>query len=130
MMRRTLLLWERATSCSSCHHAVDLRTERDLHYSLPRHQTLQTSTQVADVLNHQAFEMAFIHNNHMVEHFPAAIANPTLCHAVLRRTSITGPLGVYAEVLHGLNHVAIEVRAAIKYQVSGRKIKREASRNC
>ena len=47
---------------------------------------------VADVLVHQAFQMPFIENDHMVEQIAAAVANPALGNAVLPWTSETGPL--------------------------------------
>jgi len=37
---------------------------------------------VPDVLVHQAFQMAFVHNNYIVEQIPAAVADPSLGHAV------------------------------------------------
>jgi hypothetical protein len=80
---------------------------------------------VADVPIHQAFEMAFIQNDHMVEQVAAAVADPALCHAVLPRTAETGSLRLDAEALHCLDHIAVEVRAAIKNQIVGRGVKRE-----
>jgi hypothetical protein len=77
---------------------------------------------VADALIHEALEMTFIHNDHVAEQIPAAVADPTLGHAVLPRTSITGPLRLDAEALHSLDHIAIEVRTAIKDQVSGFRV--------
>jgi len=55
---------------------------------------------IADVLIHQALQMPFIQNDHMVEQIAAAVANPTLGDAVLSRTAITSPLGLDAKHLY------------------------------
>jgi len=74
---------------------------------------------VVDVFIHKTFEMPFIENNHMVEQIPATAADPTLGNSVLPGTAETGPLGLDAEALHNLNHLCIELRAAIKDQIAG-----------
>ena len=74
---------------------------------------------IADVLIHQALQMALIENDHMVEQIAAAVANPTLGNAVLPRTSITCPLGLDTKHLHRIDQFLIELRAAIKNQISG-----------
>jgi hypothetical protein len=48
---------------------------------------------VTDVLVHEALEMLFIQNDHMIEQISTAAANPPFCNAVLPRTSEAGPLG-------------------------------------
>lgn len=35
---------------------------------------------VADVFTYEAFQMALIEHNYMIEQVPAAIADPTFCH--------------------------------------------------
>jgi hypothetical protein len=67
---------------------------------------------VADVLIHEAFQMQFIENDHMVEQIAAAVADPALSHAILPRTSVAGPLGLDAKALHSFDYIAVEVRAA------------------
>jgi hypothetical protein len=69
--------------------------------------------------------MAFIQNDHMVEQIAAAVADPTLGDAVLPRTSEAGPLGLDAEALHRVDHFFIELCAAIKDQIAGRRVVRE-----
>jgi hypothetical protein len=49
---------------------------------------------VADVLIHQALQMAFIENDHMVKQIAAAVANPVLSNVILPQTSITCPPGL------------------------------------
>ena len=80
---------------------------------------------IADVLSHEALQMALVENDHVVEQVPAAVADPTVGNAVLPRTAETGPLGLNAETLHCVDHVAIELCAAIKDQVTGRRVVRE-----
>jgi hypothetical protein len=80
---------------------------------------------VADVLIHQAFQMAFIENDHMVEQIATAVANPSFGNAVLQRTAEAGLLGLEAEVLYRYDHFFIEMRTAIKDQMSGSRVVRE-----
>jgi len=47
---------------------------------------------VADVLTHEAFQMALIENNDMIEQVPTAIADPAFGNTVLPRTLKAGPL--------------------------------------
>src|SRR5271156_111532 len=58
----------------------------------------------------------------MVKQIPAAVANPTLGNTVLPRTLETGPLGLNAKALHGVDDFLIETRVAIKDQVAGRRV--------
>ena len=80
---------------------------------------------VLDVLAHQAFQVAFIENDRMVEQIAAAIADPALGDTILPRTAEAGSLGLNAEALYGVHHLRIETGAAIKDQVAGRRIIRE-----
>ena len=52
---------------------------------------------ITDVLVHEAFQMPFVENDHMVEQISAAVADPTLRNAVLPRASETSLLGLDAE---------------------------------
>ena len=85
---------------------------------------------VTDVLIQQAFQMPFIHNDHMVKQIAAAVANPTLGNTVLPWTLETGPLGLNAKALHCVDDFLIEARAAIKDQVAGRRVIRKALFGC
>ena len=80
---------------------------------------------IADVLVHQAFQMAFIESDNVVEQIAAAVADPTLGDTVLPRTAETGSLGPNAEALYRVDHFFIELCAATKDQVAGRRIVRE-----
>ena len=52
--------------------------------------------------------MPFVHNDHMVEQIPAAVADPTLGNAVLLRTSKTGSLELDPKALYCVDHFFIE----------------------
>ena len=77
---------------------------------------------VPDVLVHQAFQMAFVHNNYIVEQIPAAVADPSLGHAILPRTSEAGPLRLDAKALHRVNNFFIELCATVKDQIDGGRV--------
>ena len=80
---------------------------------------------ITDVLVHEAFQMPFVENDHMVEQISAAVPDPSLRNAVLPRASEAGLLGLDAEALHRLNHFAIELGAAIEDQIARRGVVRE-----
>lgn len=77
---------------------------------------------IADVLIYEAFQMAFIENDHLVEQIPPARANPSFGHAVLPRTSETGSFWFDAEALYRINDLFIEVRTAIEDQITWRRV--------
>ncbi|MGD0734483.1 MAG: hypothetical protein ABR976_05020 [Terracidiphilus sp.] len=58
----------------------------------------------------------------MVQQIPTAVTDPTLGHAVLPWAAETGSLGLVAKALYGIDHVIVELRVAIKYQVAGRRV--------
>jgi hypothetical protein len=68
---------------------------------------------VTDVFVHQSFQVSLIHNDHMVEQIPAAVADPSFCNPVLLRTTETGSLRLDAEDLHRVDDFLIEVCTAI-----------------
>jgi hypothetical protein len=74
---------------------------------------------VTDVFIHEAFQMTFVQDNHMIKQIPAAVTDPTLCNTVLPRTSEARPLRLDTEALDRINHFCAEVCAAIKDQVPG-----------
>jgi len=77
---------------------------------------------VVDVLTHEALEVTFIQNDHMVEQVAATAADPTLCNPVLPRTSEARPLWLDTEALDRINHFGAEVCAAIKDPVPRQNI--------
>ena len=85
---------------------------------------------VAEVFIQQAFQMPFIHHDHVVKEIPAAVANPTLGDTILPWSSKTGPLWLDAKALHCVDDFFIEIRSAIEDQVAGRGVIGKASRNC
>jgi len=73
---------------------------------------------VKDVRVQQPLQLSFIQDDHMVKQIPAAVAHPTLANPVLPWTLETGPLGLNAKALHGVDDFLIETRAAIEDQVA------------
>ena len=80
---------------------------------------------ITDVLVHEAFQMPFVENDHMVEQISAAVPDPSLRNAVLPRASEAGLLGLDAEARHGVDHLRIEAGAVIDDQVTGRRVEWE-----
>jgi hypothetical protein len=80
---------------------------------------------VANELGQEALQVPLIQHDHMVEQIASATADEALGDAVLLRASEGRSLGLDPKALHCVNHIATEVCAAIKDQVSGRGIKRE-----
>ena len=80
---------------------------------------------ITDVLTHQAFQMGLVEHDHMIEQISSTVANPAFGDAVLPGTLEAGPFGRNAKALHRADDFLIEVRAAIKDQVSGNRITRE-----
>src|SRR5205814_7501181 len=72
---------------------------------------------VGDEIPHEAFQMALVHHNHMIEQVPAAGADETLRDSVLPWTLKAYSFGLNTEALDRINHMVIEVRAAIKYEI-------------
>jgi len=73
---------------------------------------------VIDVLVHQAFEMALIEDDHVVEQIAAATADEALGNTILPRALKAGSLGLDAEVLDGVDHFIIEIRATVEDQMA------------
>jgi len=67
---------------------------------------------VADILTHQALQMAFIENDDMVEQIAAAVADEPFSNTVLPRTAETGSLGLDAKDLHCIDQFLIELPGA------------------
>jgi hypothetical protein len=85
---------------------------------------------IADVFFHEAFQVPLIQYDHEVEQIPAAASYPASRNTVLPRTSKAGSVGVDPEGLHHIDHFIVELRTAIKDQVSGAESNGNASRNC
>ena len=77
---------------------------------------------VPDVLVHQSFQMPFIYNDHVVEQIASAIADPTLCDAVLPRAAEAGPFWLDAEAFHDIDDFFVKVGAAIIDQILWRRV--------
>ena len=80
---------------------------------------------VAEVFIQQAFQMPFIHHDHVVKEIPAAVANPTLGDTILPWTSKTGPLWLNAKALHCVDDFFIEICTALEDQVAGCRVIRK-----
>jgi len=72
---------------------------------------------VTDVLVHQALQMEFIQDDHMVEQISSTVAYPAFSNTVLPRTPKAGPLWLNAQHLNRLDHLSVEVGGAIKDQI-------------
>ena len=113
-------------------HGYDTATSIGIHHSFPARQSFVRQQEmrpvvviVADVFVHQAFQMPFIKNDHVVEQIAAAVADPPLGNTVLPRTSEACSLRMDAEAFHCVDHFIIELCAAIKDQLAGRDIVRK-----
>jgi hypothetical protein len=80
-------------------HRGDLATRAGLAHristrrrSLLKREMCPVVVVVTDVFVHQAFQMPFIENDHMVEQITVAVTGPTLGNAILPRTSVAGSL--------------------------------------
>jgi hypothetical protein len=80
---------------------------------------------VANVLVHQAFQMALVEHNHMIEQITTAGADPAFGHAVLPGASDRGADRPYAQAVHGFQNLALECVLAIKDQILWRGIVRK-----
>lgn len=64
--------------------------------------------------------MAPIQHDHAVEQVTAAVADKALRDSVLPWALQTRSLGLNTEALDRINHIVIEVRAAIEYEIARR----------
>ncbi len=72
---------------------------------------------VADVFIHEAFQMAFVEYNHVIEQFATTTANEPFRNAILPRASKASPFRLDTEALDCIDYVAVEIRGPIKDQV-------------
>ena len=121
-MMQTAQPWHRYNSAIYTRLAHGFTTGRR---SLRQREMRPVLVVVADVLIHQAFEMPFIENDHVIDQIAAAIADPTFGDTVLPRTPEAGSLLLDAEALYGIDHFFIELCAAIKDQIARRGVVRE-----
>ena len=77
---------------------------------------------VVDVFVHEALEMVFVQNDHVIEQIPAAGTDEAFRHTVLPRALEAGALGLNAEALDCFNDFLIETPTAIEDQVLRRGI--------
>ena len=80
---------------------------------------------VTNVFLQHAFQVPFIQDDYVVEQVPTVAADPSFCNTVLPWASEAGPLRLNAEALYRIDHIFVEIRAAIKDQVSGRGVERK-----
>ena len=80
---------------------------------------------VIDVLVQEALQMALIQHDHVVEQVTAAVADKALRDSVLPWAQQTRSLGLNTEALDRINHILIEVRAAIEYEIARRGVVRK-----
>ncbi|HVU48664.1 MAG TPA: hypothetical protein VHD85_21230 [Terracidiphilus sp.] len=80
---------------------------------------------IADVFVHQAFQMALIKNDDMIEQIAAAISDESFGNAVLPGALKTVSLGLDAKALDRFYDLFIEVGTAVEDQVGGRPKCRE-----
>ena len=62
--------------------------------------------------------MALVHYDHMVEQVPTAVADETFRDSVLPWALKARSLGLNIEALDRINHIVIEVRAAIEDKIA------------
>lgn len=70
--------------------------------------------------------MTHVDDDHVVEEISAAVANPTLCDAVLPRAPEAASLGLDPEAFHCGDHFFIETCTAIEDQIGGSRIEGES----
>jgi hypothetical protein len=76
---------------------------------------------VVDEFAHEALEMAFVEDDHMIEQVATAGANKPLTDAILPWALEACSLGLDPEALDRRNYLFVEIRPTIKDQVVPRK---------
>lgn len=115
--------WHRGNSGSRFGSAYSHTTVRS---SLIQRQMRPVFVVIADIFVHQAPDMTYVDDDHVVEEISEAVANPTLCDAVLPRAPEAGSLGLDPEAFHCVDHFFIEVCTAIEDQICGSRIEWES----
>src|SRR6516162_7148053 len=80
---------------------------------------------IADVVMHEAFQMAFVEYDHMIEQFATTAANEPFRNAILPRAFEAGLFRLETKTLDCIDYLAVEIRGAIKDQVCGNAIVRK-----
>ena len=81
---------------------------------------------VADIFGHEAFEMAFVENDDVIEQVSAATTHKAFGNAVLPRAAEAGAFGLDAEALDRVDHLFAEVRGAVEDQILRCRVVRES----
>ena len=77
---------------------------------------------IADKLTHEALQMTFIQNDHLVEKIVPACADPAFGYAILPGTAKARLLRLDTKALYDIDDLFIEIAAAIKDQILGRGV--------
>ena len=77
---------------------------------------------IADVVFHEAFQVALVEYDHMIDQFATTAANEPFRNTILPRASEAGPFRFDTEALYGIGYVSVEIRCPIKDQVFGSAI--------
>jgi len=80
---------------------------------------------IADVIVHQALQMPFIHDNHMVEKIASAVADPSFSDTILPRTTETRSFWLNAEALHRAYDVGTKSGVPVEDQILWRRVVRK-----
>jgi hypothetical protein len=75
---------------------------------------------VTYVFGQKPLQMPPISHDQVVQEVPPTASNPTLCDAVLPRTSERGPNWLTTHCFHRRNHIQPELRIAIENEMSVR----------
>jgi len=121
-MMQTAESWHRANVALGSGFVYGITTGRR---SLSQCKMSSVVMVITDVLVHQAFQMPLVQDDHMVEQIAAAVSNPALGNAVLPRAAEAGSFGLDAEAFHRFDDFAVELRSAIKDQITRRRVVRE-----
>ena len=77
---------------------------------------------VVEVRAYKPDKMLPVKDNHMIEHFPSAAADPSFRDAILPWASVSAAAGFDTHGLDESHHLGAEDRVAVKYQILWRRI--------
>ena len=78
---------------------------------------------VVEVRAYKPDKMLPVKDDHMIEHFPSAAADPSLRDAILPCTSVSGAAGFDTHGLDESDHLSAEDRIAVENQVLRYRVK-------